>query len=395
MDPANSLSKRIKRHVTGRIRDYFIVTHPGFERLCLKELTSLPITAEQASAVPGGVEFKARLEDCYLANLNLRTAGRILLRIQSFKASNFKQLEKRFVEIPWEIYLARHSLFEIHVTVRHCRLYHSEAVGARLSETITGILGRPAVEDENSRIRVTPQRIFVRGVDDRFTVSIDSSGDHLYKRGVKKHTGRAPLRETLAAASLLLAGYTGVEPVIDPMCGAGTYSLEALLIAKKIPPGWFREFAFMQWPSFRPERFEYLKRQYRNRFESFEKPVILASDKDPEACGRLEQCVRHFGLSDGVHIVNKDFFDVAPSDFADQAGVVAINPPYGRRLENRATSEQLFTRICARLNQEYKGWKVILISPTQNLANKVTISLESYPLFHGGLKPVLLIGKIR
>jgi putative N6-adenine-specific DNA methylase len=239
------------------------------------------------------------------------------------------------------------------------------------------------------------QQIFVRGLDDRFTVSIDSSGDNLYKRGLKKHTGKAPLRENLAAASLLFSGYCGNEPLVDPMCGAGTYSLEAALVAKRIPSGWFREFAFMQWPSYRPKKFAHLKRGSEENFKRFEKPLIFASDKDPAACRRLEQCVQKFDLTDAINIINKDFFELVPRDFTDRPGVVAINPPYGRRIGTWRDSTKLFQAICEKLGDEYKGWKLVLIAPHKKMADCVPFKLKILSFRHGGLKPVLMIGRIR
>ena len=389
-----SLSKRIKRHVIGRTRSYFIACPPGFESLCAKELTAIPLNVQHASVIPGGVEFKGRLDDCYLANLNLRTANRILLRLHAFKASNFKHLEKRLAEIPWELYLPHHSTLKIRATVKHCRLYHTGAIEKHFGESIANGLAQTEIKDGDGPDLESPQQIFVRGIDDRFTVSIDSSGDNLYKRGLKKHAGTAPLRETLAAASLLLAGYSGKEPLVDPMCGAGTYSLEAALMVKKIPPGWFREFAFMQWPAYRPKRFGYLKRQFEDYFVQPEKPLIFASDKDPLACRQLEQCTQQFGLSDTVSINNADFFELVPRDFTDQPGLVTINPPYGRRMGTRQESTELFQAICEKLARDYKGWKLVLIAPIKLLEKKVPFKLKTYPLFHGGLILKLMVGKI-
>lgn len=395
MNPETSFSKRIKRHVIGRARDYFIVTPPGFENLCLKELSSLPLSIRSATVTTGGVEFKGRLDDCYLANLNLRSANRILLRIHTFKASNFRQLEKKLVEIPWDLYLSKHSIPKIHVTVRHCRLFHTEAIGKRFSESIGGSLSATGVNGLSRPAPESTQQIFVRGIDDDFTVSIDSSGDNLYKRGLKRHAGRAPLRETQAAASLLMTGYSGREPLVDPMCGAGTFSLEAALIAKRIPPGWFREFAFMQWPSYRPKRFGYLKRQFEVHFVQLEKPLIFASDKDLMACCRLERCTQKFGLSDAISITNRDFFEIIPSEVTDQPGVVTINPPYGRRIGTRQESTEIILAICEKLARDYKGWKLALIAPSKLFEKKVPFKLKTHPLFHGGLMLKLMVGNIR
>ncbi len=379
----------------GRRREYFAATAPGFERLCLNKLHSLTPDNLAASAEPGGVGFKGRLQECYLANLKLRTANRILMRIVTVTAFRFSQLQEKLSNIPWELFLKADQVPQTHVTTRHCRLYHTEAISERISEAIAAREKTTAFMASDEKLQGLPQNIYVRGIDDRFTVSIDSSGDSLYKRGLKQHTGKAPLRETLAAASLYLADYSGKEPLVDPMCGTGTFSLEAALIAKKIPPGWFREFAFMQWPACRARRFEYLKRQCRDYFVQPEKPLIFASDKDPLACRRLEHCTRHFGISDAVRTTNTDFFELVPGDFTVQPGIVTLNPPYGRRIGTRKESMEIFQAICERLMRKYKGWKLILIVPSRQLEKKVPFKLKKYPLMHGGLTLKLMVGKVR
>ena len=394
--PAKSpLSKRIKRHVIGREHTFFAATLPGFEAVCLSELLKLQPVAVNAHAIPGGVEFNGRLEVCYQANLNLRTANRILMRVHSFKSTNFRQLEKKLHDLPWELYLQPGSIPIIHVTTKHCRLHHSGAISQRFQTAISDRQRDIRACDGNQNISSIPQNIYVRGIDDRFTVSIDSSGDLLYKRGLKKHTGKAPLRETLAAAALILADYVPGLPLLDPLCGAGTFSLEAALMAKRIPAGWFRDFAFSQWPSFLPKRWNYIKRQFESGFIRPQQPVVFASDTDPCACQGLKDCVEEFDMSDTVRIHQKDFFDLDPRGLTEQTGIICINPPYGRRLGGRRESEEFFSAICKKLKQTYTGWKLVLIAPSKKLAGMVAFQTKKLPIFHGGLKPVLLVGKIK
>ena len=394
MPTESSLSKRIKRHVIGRQRTYFAATSPGFENLCYSELINLGFSEENAAVVEGGVEFQGKLQDCWQANLHLRTAGRILLRIDSVKATGFSQLEKNAAGIPWELYLPPTVLPHVHVTTRHCRLYHTDAIGQRLFDGISARAGSNDLAKSGKQAASSELTIFIRGVDDRFTVSIDSSGGHLHKRGLKRHYGKAPIRETTAAAALLLTGYTGSEPLIDPMCGTGTFSLEAAMVAKKIAPGWLREFAFMHWPSFSPKRWEYLKRQIENRIIHSPRPMIFASDQDTSACSRLEKCLQRNQLSDIVTVARKNFFDLRPDELTAQTGVVVINPPYGVRLESLEKSNQLFEAIWEQLGRFYKGWKVVLIAPDRKGIKKMPFALEALPFFHGGLNPALLLGKI-
>lgn len=389
-----ALLKRIKRHVTGRIRDFFIATAPGLEALCLKELLDLPLDAREAAAVPGGVEFKGRVHDCYRANLNLRIANRILMRIHSFKASNFRQLEKRLSGFHWELFLYSGSLPQIRIMARHSRLYHKSAIGDRIKTSIANRLEQTDFLEIHDTLSSYNQQIYVRVDDDRFTISIDSSGEILHKRGRKKYIAKAPIRETIAAAILKLSGYTDTEPLVDPMCGSGTFSLEAAMTAKKIPAGWFRSFAFMGWPVFKPDQWEYIKREAGLSIIKADNPRIFASDVDENACNMLEKCTVHYGLSDIIKVSTADFFNLTPRELTGQTGLVVINPPYGRRIGTYMESDRLFSAVCDRLIQKYKGWKLALIAPTRHLAKIVPFKLTAHKLLHGGLKLTLLEGKI-
>jgi putative N6-adenine-specific DNA methylase len=394
MSSESALTKRIKRHVVGRTRTYFAATAPGFENVCFNELNRLELSGKAASVVSGGVEFQGQLQDCYIANLNLRSANRILMRIQTIFATHFSLLEKKLADIPWELYLRAGQLPAIHVTTKHCKLYHSQAISERLLAVIADRMKKNDFIAPDEKLTLSTQKIYARGIDDRFTLSIDSSGEHLYKRGIKKHTGAAPLRETSAAAALMIAGYTGSEPLIDPMCGTGTFALEAALMAKNIPPGWFRKFAFMGWPSYRPKRWEYLKGQCQNVFINLKRPMIWASDADEATCSKLRECIAEFNLPDAVNVSHTNFFELLPADLTDQTGLITINPPYGRRLGSRAESQRLYKTICERLKQHYQGWNVVLIAPDKNQAKRIPFELQAYPVSHGGLKAVLMTGRI-
>ncbi|MBU1569456.1 MAG: hypothetical protein KKE00_02865, partial [Proteobacteria bacterium] len=257
---SSSLLKRIKRHVTGREKEFFAATSPGLESLCLYELKTFAETGNDFIETNGGVQFAGRITDCFSANLNLRTANRILMRIGEFKATNFMQLEKKLSDFPWELYLPADSRPDINTSTKQSRLYHKDAIAEIFAASIEKrfALNGFAQAAQDSSI---PQQIFVRADNDRFIVSIDSSGELLYRRGIKTHRATAPLRETTAAAILKISGYDGSEPLLDPMCGSGTFSLEAAMISQNIPAGWFRNFAFMNWPCFGPQRWAYIKRK--------------------------------------------------------------------------------------------------------------------------------------
>jgi len=394
-DAETPLLKRTKRNVIGRGHTFFVATSPGFERLCLDELRTLLPTAETAVIVSGGVEFGGRLTDCYVANLYLHAANRILMRLDSFKATNFRELEKRISRFPWELYLEAGVGVRFNVTTRRTRLRHTKAISERFQ---TGIADRFAEVDLCQNSETHPnmvQQIFVRAADDRFTVSMDSSGDHLHKRGILTHRGRAPIRETIAAGVLKLAGHIPGEPLIDPMCGSGTFSLEAAMMVKQIPAGWFREFAFMGWPAFRLNQWNYIKHQAEIQFRQMDRPVIFSSDKNRAIVNKFESCIRPYGLTDAITVCCKDFFNVSPADLTDRSGLVVINPPYGHRIGSRQGSKSLLDSICQKLKDDYRGWKFALITPDKDLEKRCELSALSHPLYHGGLKLRLLTGIIQ
>lgn len=394
MSLQSALLRRIKRRVVGRPQRFFAATSPGFEALGLEELLKLLPAGGRPQATAGGVEFEGRLEHCYRANLNLRLANRILMRIGAFKSSNFRQLEKKIGAIAWELYLSAGVPLKVHVATKHCRLHHSGAIAERFQQSISERQPQMQAGQKMKHPDAGDQNLYVRGIDDFFAVSIDSSGDLLYKRGLKKHTAKAPLRETLAAAALLLAGYEGSQPLVDPLCGAGTLSLEAALMAKRIPPGWFRNFAFTAWPSFLARRWDYIRRQSESGFVNPARPLIFASDIDPDACRKLQGCIEKYNLCDVVEVRQTDFFKLDPRKMTARSGLVCINPPYGLRLGQRRQSQKLFYAICDKLKKDYRGWQLVLFAPGTKPPRALPFQTRSYPVLHGGLRLELLVGKI-
>jgi len=387
--------KRIKRHLTGRDQEFFIVTAPGLEQLCHDELKQLPLSCTQAAVVAGGVEFTARLHDCYMANLHLRLANRIIMRVARFKASNFQRLGKKISGIPWELYCPRNCTLAVHVTSRQSRLYHKGAVAECVMEKIAQRLASYAPDSGATETDANGQQIFVRIAEDLVTISLDSSGELLHKRGLKSHHAAAPLRETIAAAILKIAGFMEDEPLIDPLCGSGTFSLEAAMLVKHIPAGWFRDFAFMSWPGFVPKRWNYMRRQSEIVFAEKNEPQIFASDSDDAACTELQSCIDRFQLNDAVQVLRRDFFKFEPAQFTSRTGLVVLNPPYGMRIGEREETAALFTAVCRKLKQSYRGWNIALLVPEASFLDRIAFrGLTRHQLFHGGLEVLLLTGKI-
>jgi len=396
----DSFEKRLRRQVTGREQFFFAAMAPGLEDLCRRELLALSFPEKSLSASEGGVAFSGRVHDCYTANLHLRIANRILMRIAAFKATNFRMIRKKLADFPWELYLQPHHPHELAVTARQSRLYHTAAIADQFKANIMERFENSFQDLQDIRETGWSQKIFVRVVGDAFTVSMDSTGEHLHKRGIKIQGGKAPVRETIAAAVLQFAGYNGKEPLVDPMCGSGTFSLEGAMMANHIPAGWFRQFAFEAWPFFRPERWKHIRREAEKEFLRPEKPIIFSSDQDAGVCTLLNNLIKKNDLSDTVRVFHRNFFDISVSDLSNmigngRKGIVVVNPPYGHRLGTRKESEILFTDICLKLSRDFKGWKLALIVPRRRLLREIPFRIKKYPVFHGGLNLTLAAGKIR
>src|SRR5574338_23347 len=213
----------------------FAVTAPGLDALTARELTALglPVTDTE----PGGVSFEADVDGLARANLWLRTASRVLVRVAEFHAHSFAELERHARKVPWDDFLAEGARPVFRVTSKKSKLYHQDAIAERLERWI----GREASDDASEQLFI------VRVHRDRVTISADASGELLHKRGYRLEAGKAPLRETLAAAMLLAIGWDGSVPLVDPFAGSGTIPIEAALIALGMAPGAGRAFAMDRW----------------------------------------------------------------------------------------------------------------------------------------------------
>lgn len=379
-----TLPRRIKKHVVGREHEYFAVTAPHLESVCQKEFAVI-LPQNETFVQPGGVTFCGRLQNMYLANLYLRSATRILMRVGRFKALNFAEFTQKLTGFNFDLYLSAAILPQIAVSAHHCKLYHSGALKERALAFFTQLFPK-AKNDANAPL------IYIRGTDDCFEISLDTSGDILYKRGFKTLGGAAPMRETLAYAILQKAGYNG-GPLLDPMCGSGTFSLEAALTAGNIAPGLNREFAFTKAPFFNARQWEYFKRQARARQNPQPaKPLIMASDKDPRVCKALKTVIMEQDLTAFISVVNKDFFELSPKTcFGGQTGLLVLNPPYGLRLLERAEAENLYGALCRKL-ADFKGWRYAIVTP-----GKDWLTLKNprwHKIWHGGLNLFLATGRL-
>ena len=374
--------------------DAFAVAAPGLESLVAGELEALGING--ARIVDGGVEFSATSRQLWEANLHLRTASRILVRLLKFRALTFAELEKKARGIPWDRVISRGQRVTLRVTCRKSRLYHSDAVAERLARDlkarVDADVGAPErdAEDADSTSDES-QLIIVRFDHDHCTVSADSSGAHLHQRGYRTAVTEAPVRETLAAALVLASGWDETSPLMDPFCGSGTIPIEAAMIAAKIAPGRNRQFRFMKWPKFEPSIWKQLLAAAKRREKRDAQPVILGSDRSAAAIRAATENAERAGVSGAVRFERVDALQVEP---VLPPGCLVSNPPYGVRLGDADEARTLLSQFGQRLRQLFGGWQLCLLAPAK-FERLPGIHLESGgQTTNGGLRVQVLTGVI-
>ncbi len=371
--------------------ELFAVCAPGLEPYLERELRALNVAAVRAG--PGGVAFSGGLPDLYRANLYLRTASRVLVRLGRFHASEFWQLHKRAARLPWENYLRPGQPVTLRATSRKSKLYHSGGVAERVAKAIGERLGQPidlqppAPEGNTDDSPAMPiaQLIVIRLDHDDCTVSLDSSGELLHRRGYRLATAKAPLRETLAAGVLLASGWTPGQPLLDPFCGSGTLLIEAAWLALGIAPGLRRDFAFRRWPDYDAATFESLRRLGQGSAPT--RLPISGSDRDAGAIQAARANAERAGVA-WLEFVQRAISALEPS--AD-SGWIVTNPPYGVRISQNRNLRDLYAAFGNVLRDRFCGWQVAFLCPDAALARHTGLALaQSPPSFVNGGLPVKL-----
>ena len=395
-----ALQRRVKDHVIGSRHDFFAVVHPGFEETAASELRGLGIGAIQP-ALTGGLAFTAKLNDAYRVNLGCGTVSRLLLRLTRFKATEFGEFNGKMAAFPWELYLPDQSAIQFTVSAGHSRLWHS---GRLEEESLTAIRSRLAsfgrkVFSAAKEIATTVERkqtVFIRLDHDRCLVSLDSSGDLLYRRGYDKFSVEAPLRETLACAILKTAAIEKYRVLLDPFCGSGTFGLEAGLIFTGRPANQDRTFAFASWPAFRPAAFAHLKGELadelKNKTKASEKKIYCL-DIAAKAVRTTSRNADVMGLAALLEVRHGDFFKLPRPAGEPASMLLVLNPPYGARLGSPEETIRLYRRIGAKIRDDFTGCGVAIIVPGLELEKVLSLPYDQKILFRNGGIPVSLLIK--
>ena len=365
------------------LHDVLIVCPPGLENILEEEIRNLGIRHSQIQK--GGVSGRLTMREIYAGNIFLRTATRILVRIARFEARTFSELENQIEQINWRQWVGDEKTCRFRVTTRSSKLWHSDAI----SERFSNMFGTENATDDD-------QLFVVRAVGDSFIVSIDSSGKPLHERGWRQELAKAPLRESIAAGMLIASKWTPASPLVDPMCGSGTIVIEAALNSINRSPGLGRDMAFQHWPCFEPGTFASVTAEAKEKEKKlFQKPLILASDRDSGALAAAQSNAARAGVEEIIDWQNIAISNLLPPEASKMAGLILTNPPWGGRLSPKSDLRNLYATIGKVARQRFHGWQLGLLVGDRSLARQIRPGLkEDLRLEVGGKRSWFLTGEV-
>ena len=357
--------------------EIFLVAAPGLESVLCEEVRSKGFNS--AKAVPGGVTIKGGWPEVWRANLWIRGAGRVLAHLASFPVVHLAELDKRARKVPWADVLRPDVPFRVEATCRKSRIYHSDAAAERIETAIHEVLGAPQSPDAEVLVRAHIDH-------DLCTLSVDTSGELLHRRGHKETVGNAPMRETMASLFLRQCGYDGTEPVVDPMCGSGTFLIEAAEIAARLNPGRSRQFAFEQLATFDAAAWQRMREANSGRPSSVR---FSGSDRDAGAISMSRTNAERAGVAGLIDLRQCTISDVVAPD--GPPGLVIVNPPYGTRLGDKKKLLPLYRALGQTLLTRFAGWRAGIITSETMLARATGLPFlpNAAPVPHGGLRVTL------
>ena len=357
-------------------------TFMGLEPVLAKELTQLG--ANDVKTGRRMVSFRGDKEMLYRANFQLHTAIKILKPIRHFKAKSADDVYEAIRKIDWTEYLDNDKTFAVDSVVFSEEFRHSKFVSYKVKDAIVDQFREKTGSRPNISVANPDIRLNIHIAEDQCTLSLDSSGESLHRRGYRQETMEAPLNEVLAAGMIMLTGWQGDTDFIDPMCGSGTLLIEAALIALNMAPGLFRkEFAFEKWPDFDAELFD----RIYNDCEEHEKDSVncrfYGYDVDPKAVNTARRNVQAAGLSAHITIEQQDFKDFKQPT---EKSIIVTNPPYGERI---TTPDLLGTykMIGERLKHEFTGNDAWVLSYREECFDQIGLKPSiKIPLYNGSLE---------
>ncbi|MGD8439573.1 MAG: THUMP domain-containing protein [Holophagae bacterium] len=358
----------------------------GLEEVLADELREMGVGG--VSPGRGFVGFTGGLRAVYDANLRLRTAARVVVPMARGQIRNRDQLYDLASTVAWHEIIDRGQTMAVDVAGRS-RAFRNTAFTAQVVKdaVVDGLRDRhgwrPSVDRSEPDVR-----LHLHLSDGVTTLSLDSTGEQLSHRGYRPRGGPAPLAETLAAGVLLLAGYDGSEPLLDPLCGTGTFAVEAALLATRTPPGLRREFAFERWAMHDPELFGQVARAAGHEHRDAPAPIV-ASDRDERAVAATRRNLKAAWMDRWVEVERRDVLQLELP--WGSGGVIVGNPPYGKRVGDVKRLLRFYKRLGDVLKHSAPGATAWLLVGNRELANRIGLKpTRRIPLFNGPIECRLL-----
>ena len=363
--------------------EHFFATCPrGLERVLADELVALG--ASGVEAVDGGAAFTGDLALCYAANLESRVASRILWQVGRAPYRDEHDIFEAAQALPWPRLFNVGRTLRVNVSAIKSPVKSLDFVTLRVKDAVCDAFraargSRPDVDTESPDIRI--HAFLTR---EEVTFYLDTSGAALFRRGWRARAGEAPLRENLAAGILKLAGWAVPAPLYDPMCGAGTFLVEAAMMALDAAPGLDRVFGFEKLENFDAKSWRNLQDRARARRKSPGRLPIFGSDKSGTALGLARENLAATGLADAVQVKQMDVLDGGPPA---ASGVMVMNPPYGERQASEEELAAFYPRLGDALKQRYSGWTAYILTADLRLAKLIGLKASRRtPLYNGALE---------
>ena len=372
--------------VSAAMFNCFAAVPRGAEEITAAELVLLGI--QEPVTIKGGVSFVTNTKGLYLANLWLRTASRVLVKLAEFPCATPDELYAGIYGIAWHDMITPAMTLAVDCTLRDSAMTHSGFVALKTKDAVVDRIREQCGSRPNVNTSSPDVRINIHLARNHCTVSLDSSGDALDRRGYRLERTEAPLRETLAAAVIALTGWDGNLPLADPMCGSGTIPIEAGLMAARMAPGRQRSFGFQRWKNFDRALWDKLLEEAENNIQKLPVGLITGYDHDSRALMLARRNAAKAGFGGQIH-----FFNTALEEFRPEGegGVVIINPPYGKRLGEEEELKELYCRIGDIMKKRCRGWTGFVLTGNLELAKYIGLKASRrFVLFNGPIECRLL-----
>ena len=369
------------------MNQYFATVAHGLESIAAQELERLG--AKEISTDFSGVHFAGDKALLYRVNLWARTLFRVLVPIREVNCDNAEQLYKGVQSINWDDYLTPDRTLAVNCTGGNAKLNHTHFTALQIKNAIVDRQQKKFGSRSNVELDNPDLLVNAHIYQNRCVLSLDSSGSSLHRRGYRPAMGLAPLKETLAAALLVMAEWEPNLPFLDPLCGSGILPIEAALKGLNIAPGLYRKsFGFHYWQDFDRSLWQRLVQEARQSQLAELLAPIFGSDGDKKIIEQGTSNLKFCGLENKINLVHKDLLYIeSPAD----TGVIICNPPYGKRIGNTEELGQLYKLLGDVFKQRFKGWKAYVLTGNKELAKKIGLKTSRrFPVNNGGLECTLL-----